>query len=367
MEADAEHALTADGTRIRQNLAARYGIPADLLLPATDPLVRVVDDHVLFPFSEAWSHRRWTRVSSLKILKRVCFKARRVLEDKTLMLYIMPYLSLEDASIIHGLIENRGEIRVQDMTGTNKEPGSGHLKLPMQGRHGVLMVDDPDRSHDPAPPFLVKFFVINYGLLASKAREHSRLAGLIHEASDLVNNVNLHMSGLLNGQSLSRVQHPNYIQKIEDNCRIAQEELILSLYNNDEDPHDAIADIDTDVHDYIYGDDCDSCNSSNAPSSKEIPEDVSTRLHDYMNELISSGRHVCNPKDAKCEVLAAEGSYDAESVFSRASNSLKKTLDECNKGLYDLISELTAAGCRSSLIGVQGKRAAVVQNPQVGD
>jgi hypothetical protein len=102
----------------------------------------------------------------------------------------------------------------------------------MEGRHGVLVVDDLDGPRNPAPPLLVNFFVINYGLLASKVREHDRLAALLVEADDLFRKVNLHISQLLEGQALSRFLNPQHMQKIESKARVAQEELILSMYMN---------------------------------------------------------------------------------------------------------------------------------------
>lgn len=128
--------MTADAIQVRRQLCAGYAIPEDCLLCRVPPILKVVDDHVFFPFSREWSFRRWIRVSNLELLKRACFQSRDILCDKTLMIYVMPYISSSDAYSIHQLVTNPGKIQIHSGTGDIAEEEE-------------KLINDPQRQQYP--------------------------------------------------------------------------------------------------------------------------------------------------------------------------------------------------------------------------
>lgn len=162
--------MTADVIKVRRDLCAFYALPENCLLSRVTPILKAVDDHVLFPFSPNWSGTRWVRVSNFCVLKEVCYKFRKILRDKTIKIFVMPYTPLLDAYLIHQLIENPGRIQLlnDDDDNTAAADANDGQALPVSGRCGVLKLSDP-HTPDGTCLFQLKFTVINCGLLWAKA------------------------------------------------------------------------------------------------------------------------------------------------------------------------------------------------------
>ncbi|KAL6651760.1 hypothetical protein ACP70R_010685 [Stipagrostis hirtigluma subsp. patula] len=353
---------------LRLQLAAQYGIPAALLLSNVPPVLQAVEDHVVFPFSDVWPHRRWIRVSNLMAFWRSCFTAREVLAGKTLTVFVMPYMSLRDAYALHQMVDNPSDFVAPSTAASmaeNDENEDG-VTIPVPGRHGFLMVVDPD---DPAgsEPIPVAFDIYNYGLLKCKADQHEQLAETMTEIEKLIGNLNhLRDQIYLDCPSLSSEVSeisPEMFDELEAASQFAQEELIVSVYMHGLDPHDLILDIDSDAHDNIYDAVSDPCINLDAPPYEQIDELTKDRLGMFIGQLVMSGHHIRKPRYAKSAVLAAEGEFHAKNLFSNSSKGLQQALDKCYEDLRSLFDEINIADTRHSLLGVKSVEGGILQNP----
>lgn len=225
-----------------------------VLLPLP-PILQAVDDHVLFPLSPYWSRQRWVRVSNLQRLNYACFSAREIMCDKQLKLFIMPYISPLDAHTLLQRVQNRGHImlpdNLPDFMDTDNGTEDGCVALPVEGRHGILKVHNPDATASSPLSLEIPFVVVNYGILLSKAEEYKRFKSAAERAKTELHQIGSRKNQLLIHLS-NHVQPDDNMKHHEAATEKAQEAVVLSLVQHDLDPHDTILQLDEETHDNIW-------------------------------------------------------------------------------------------------------------------
>lgn len=229
-EIDFEQPMTADAIKVRRDLCAFYALPENCLLSRVPPILRAVDDHVLFPFSPHWSGTRWVRVSNFCVLKQVCFKFRKILKDKTIMMFVMPYTPLLDAYLIHQLIDNPGRIQTSD--DEDAADANEGQALPVSGRCGVLKLPDP-HTPDGTCRVQLRFTVINYGLLWAKASEHLEFIGTCNQSKELIGQLEGHQHYVMQDpNNASSILNADHLLNLEESIEATKLDFLLSLYKH---------------------------------------------------------------------------------------------------------------------------------------